>query len=40
MGFPSGLVVKNPLAKTHGFDPWSQEDALEKEIAAHSSILA
>ena len=23
-----------------GFDPWGQEDALEKEMAAHSSILA
>ena len=26
--------------RRHGFDLWDQEDALEKEMATHSSILA
>ena len=38
------LVVKNPHQcrrhKRRGFDPWAEEDPLEKEIATHSSILA
>jgi len=40
-GFPDGSVVKNPLANAgdKGSVPgW--EDPLEKEIAAHSVILA
>ena len=40
-GFPSGLVVKNLLAKQ---EIWVQclswEDLLEKEMATHSSTLA
>ena len=37
-------MVKNPPANAgDGFDPWVQslgwEDALEKEMATHSSIL-
>ena len=40
-GFPSGLAVKNPPARQ---DIWvwslGQEDALEKGMATHSSILA
>ena len=40
-GFPSGSVVKNPLARQ---ETWvrslGQEDPLEKEMAIHSSILA
>ena len=39
-GFPSGSVVKNPPAMQ---ETWLQslgrEDPLEKEMAAHSSIL-
>ena len=40
-GFPSGSVVNNPPAKQEMW-VWSlgQEDALEKEMATHSSILA
>ena len=41
MGFPGGSVVKNPPAKQ---DTWvwspGREDALEKEMATHASILA
>ena len=41
MGFPGDLVVKNQLAMQ---EMWVQslgwEDPLEKEMAAHSSILA
>ena len=41
MGFPSGAVVKNPPAMQ---EMWVQsldrDDALEKEMATHSSILA
>ena len=40
-GFPSGSAVKNPPAMQ---ETWVQslgrEDPLEKEMAAHSSILA
>ena len=40
-GFPDGSVVKNPPAMQ---ETWvrslGQEDALEKEMATHSSILA
>ena len=41
MGFPGGSVVKNPPAK-QGTWVWSlgREDALKKEMATHSSILA
>ena len=41
LGFPSGSVVKNLLAKQETWAPslgW--EDALEKEIATPSSTLA
>ena len=40
MGFPRGSVVKNPPAMQET-RVWSlgQEDALEEEIATHSSIL-
>ena len=41
LGFPGGSVVKN-LPTRH--EPWvrslGREDALEKEMATHSSILA
>ena len=42
IGFPGGSVVKNPPAKQ---ETWvllllGWEDALEKEMATHSSILA
>ena len=42
MRFPDGLAVKNPPANAGdaGFDPWVREDALEKEMATHSSVLA
>ena len=41
MDFPGGSVVKNPPDKQET-QVWSlaQEDPLEKEMAAHSSILA
>ena len=40
-GFPSGSVVKNSPANQETCIPsLGQEDALEKEIATHSSILA
>ena len=42
-GFPGGSVVENLLTKSHkkrGFHPWVRETPLEKEMAAHSSILA
>ena len=44
MGFPGGSVVKNPPAVqemmgTH-VRSLGQEDPLEEEMAAHSSILA
>ena len=41
LGFPGGLVIKNPPA-FQGTWIWSlgQEDPLEKEMAIHSSILA
>ena len=41
MGFPGGSAVKNPLAMQ---EMWVRslgwKDPLEKEMAAHSSILA
>ena len=44
MGFPAGTVVKNPLANAGEQETrvrsLSQEDALEKEMATHSSIIA
>ena len=41
LGFPGGSVVKNPPVKQKVWVPsLGQEDPLEKEIAAHSSILA
>ena len=41
MGFPGGSVVKNPPAMQE-MQVWflGQEDPLEKEMAAHSGILA
>ena len=41
MGFPGGSAVKN-LPAMQEAEVWSlgQEDALEKENATHSSILA
>jgi len=40
-GFPGGSVVKNPHANTRDMDSFpGREDALEKEMATHSSILA
>ena len=41
MGFPGGLVVKNPPAKQEmQIQSLDQEDPLEKEMATNSSILA
>ena len=41
MGFSAGSVVKNPPAKQEMWVPsLGQEDPLQKEMAAHSSILA
>ena len=41
MGFLGGFVVKNPPAITGDTDSaLGQEDPLEKDMAAHSSILA
>ena len=40
-GFPGGSVVKNPSAvQEMRVLSLGQEDPLEKEMAAHSSILA
>ena len=40
-GFPCGSVVKNSLqCQRRRFNPWVGEDALEKEMSTHSSILA
>ena len=41
MGFPGGSVTKNPPAKQETKVPslGTKEDPLEKEMAAHSSIL-
>ena len=39
--FPGGSVVKNlPAVQETWFQSLGQEDLLEKEMAAHSSILA
>ena len=41
MGFPGGSAVKNPPPKQETqVQSLGQEDALEKEMATHSSILA
>ena len=41
MGFPDGSVVKNlPAMQEMWVQSLGQEDPLEKEMAAHSSILA
>ena len=40
MGFPSGLVEKNPSANANVVQSLGQENPLEKEMATHSSILA
>ena len=41
LGFPGGSVVKNPRAKQETqVQSLGQEDALEKGMAPHSSILA
>ena len=40
MGFPGGTVVKNlPSVQETWVSSLGQEDPLEKEVAAHSSIL-
>ena len=44
MGFPGGTVGKEPACqckgyKRRGFEALGWEDPLEKEMAAHSSIL-
>ena len=40
-GFPGGSAVKNPLAMQETLVRFlGEEDALEKEMAIHSSILA
>ena len=44
VGFPSSTVVKNHLPMQETQNKWvqslGQEDPLEREMAAHSSILA
>ena len=41
LGFPSGSVVKNlPAMQEMYVQSRSQEDALKKEMATHSNILA
>ena len=41
MGFPGGSAVKNaPAVQETWVRSLSREDALEKELATHSSILA
>ena len=44
MGFPGGTVVKIPLPVQHMQEMWirsgGREDALEKEMAIYSRILA
>ena len=42
MGLPRWLNGKDPACqcKRYGFDLLGQEDSLEEEMAAHSSILA
>ena len=39
-GFPGGSVVKNPPAAAGDAVGVGQEDPVQKEVAAHSSILA
>jgi len=43
-GFPGGAVVKNPPANAGDTEKWipslDGKDALEEEMATHSSILA
>ena len=43
LGFPGGLLVKNSPVKQDMQEMWvrslGQEDALEEEMATHSSIL-
>ena len=40
LGFPSGSAVKNPRAMQETWvQPLGREDALEKKMATHSSIL-
>ena len=40
MGFPDGLVKNSPAMQETQVPSLDQEDPLEKEMAAHSSILA
>ena len=41
MGFPDGSAVKNlPATAGEGVQSLAQKDALEKEMATHSNILA
>ena len=45
VGFPGGASGKEPACqcrrcKRCKFNPWVQEDPLEKEVVTHSSMLA
>ena len=40
LGFPGGLVVKNPPANAGDARDMGWEEPLEEEMATHSSILA
>ena len=44
LGFPSGLVVKNPFTVQELQESWvrslGREDALEEGMATHSNVLA
>ena len=41
LGFPLDSGKESTCqCRRHGFDPWGQEDPLEKEMATQSSILA
>ena len=40
LGFPGGLVVKNPPANAGDARDMGWEEHLEEEMAPHSSILA
>ena len=39
LGFPGGSVAKNLQILETQIRSWGQEDPLEEEMAAHSSIL-
>ena len=40
LGFPGGLVVKNPPANAGDSGDMGWEDSLEEEMATHSGIFA